>query len=58
MNTRVLTDTDVAGFHRVRRRALDEEPEAFSRMPDEMSPVETLAERFKTEWSGCPREDF
>src|SRR5689334_17861458 len=52
MNTRVLTDTDAASFHRVRRRALDEEPEAFAMTAHEMSPAETLAERFKSEWTG------
>jgi RimJ/RimL family protein N-acetyltransferase len=52
MITRILTDSDAAGFHHVRRRALQEEPEAFSMMPEEMASVAALAERFKGEWSG------
>jgi RimJ/RimL family protein N-acetyltransferase len=52
MITRVLSDTDAARFYHVRRRALQEEPEAFSMMPAEMSSLESLAERFRGEWSG------
>jgi RimJ/RimL family protein N-acetyltransferase len=50
--TRVLTDKDAAAFHRVRRRALQEEPEAFAMMPEEMRPVETLAGWFTAEADG------
>jgi RimJ/RimL family protein N-acetyltransferase len=50
--TRVLTDTDAAGFYAVRRRALQDEPEAFVMMPDEMASMEAVTERFKAEWSG------
>jgi GNAT superfamily N-acetyltransferase len=52
MIIRVLTDTDAADFYHHRRRALREEPDAFSMMPEEMSSAETLAERFRGEWSG------
>lgn len=52
MTIRILTDADVPAFHRIRRRALQEEPQAFSMMPDEMASVETLVERFKANWDG------
>jgi RimJ/RimL family protein N-acetyltransferase len=49
---RVLTDEDVAAFHHLRRRALQEEPEAFAMMPEEMRSVETLAAWFRDEADG------
>ena len=52
MTIRALIETDASAFHRIRRRALQEEPEAFTMMPEEMTPVEALTERFKAEWSG------
>jgi RimJ/RimL family protein N-acetyltransferase len=52
MITRVLTDTAAPAFHQARRRALHEEPEAFSMMPEEMASVEALTERFRAQWSG------
>jgi GNAT superfamily N-acetyltransferase len=52
MFTRVLTETDVAAFCQLRRRALDEEAEAAGTVPPSMASPEELAERFKAEWSG------
>jgi len=50
--TCVLTDNDAAAFHQVRRRALQEEPEAFAIVPEEMRSVETLAGWFTAEADG------
>jgi ribosomal protein S18 acetylase RimI-like enzyme len=52
MFTRVLTDTDAAVFHQIRRDALNEEAKALGKTPEWMVSAEVLADRFKTKWSG------
>ena len=52
MFTRMLTDADVAAFHPIRRRALDEDAEALGTEPEWMVSALVLAEWFKTKWNG------
>ena len=47
MLIRALTPRDAAAFRALRVRALREHPEAFGRTPEEVDPVEAIAERFR-----------
>jgi len=47
MLTRVLAEADAPAFYALRQRALREHPEAFGMSPEEVGPVEVVAERFR-----------
>jgi RimJ/RimL family protein N-acetyltransferase len=47
MLIRLLEAADAPAFRALRIRALREHPEAFGRSPEEVDPVEVLAERFR-----------
>src|SRR3989442_2403705 len=49
MIARVLTEADAPAFYALRQRALREHPEAFGMSPEEVGPVEVVAERFRAE---------
>jgi len=49
MIARVLREADAPAFYALRQRALREHPEAFGMSPEEVGPVEVVAERFRTE---------
>jgi ubiquinone/menaquinone biosynthesis C-methylase UbiE/ribosomal protein S18 acetylase RimI-like enzyme len=47
MGIRVLSEADASDFRALRIRALREDPEAFGRTPEEVHPVEAIAEHFR-----------
>src|SRR6266705_3068554 len=49
MIARVLTEADAPAFYSLRQRALREHPEAFGMSPEEVGPVEVVAERFRAD---------
>ncbi|PYN21183.1 MAG: GNAT family N-acetyltransferase [Candidatus Rokuibacteriota bacterium] len=49
MIARVLAEADAPAFYSLRQRALREHPEAFGMSPEEVGPVEVVAERFRAE---------
>src|SRR2546428_6250620 len=49
MVARVLAEADAPAFYSLRQRALREHPEAFGMSPEEVGPVEVVAERFRAE---------
>src|SRR5205809_8044604 len=49
MIARVLAEADAPAFYSLRQRALREHPEAFGMSPEEVGPVEVVAERFRAD---------
>ena len=47
MLIRALGPDDASAFRELRVRALRDHPEAFGRMPEEVDPVEVIADRFR-----------